>query len=94
MAVRMTSPEGKNIAGWYVHIEVTTTFRAHPLNSFFQATKKKQAREAAQKMIEQAKAAGADHAEVTIFALYRDERTGRFLPGSGIVNQKLTYRNR
>jgi hypothetical protein len=92
--MRMTNPEGKNVAGWYVDFKTSSsTYRPNPLAAFFQGSKKAKAKAAGEAMIKAAKDAGAVSAEAKLVALYRDETSGRFLPGRGVVSESISYSN-
>lgn len=91
--MRMTSTGGKRVAGYFVDYNTSSkTYVHNAVTSFFQASKYKQAEEYARKLLTTAKDSGASSATATIYVIYRDDSSGRFLPGRDVVHKTLSVK--
>lgn len=79
----------KSVACFFVEVFTSTTYVLEPVNSLFYG--KTKCHKWATSFVADCRANGAAKCEVRITPMYRDEKTGKILPGRGQEQTRIGY---
>ena len=79
----------KSVACYFVEVFTSSTYVLEPVNSIFHS--KTKCNKFATDFVADCRANGTVRCMVNITTMYRDERTGKMLPGRGVEQKRIGY---